>query len=480
MIRAATCAAMVACFCACFISLAAAATGDWVTYAHDDRRTGFQPDPTGITTANVSSLQLHWSVALRELTTSSPIVAGDTVYVATRRGNVYALAADVGKIRWRRHIGNEVRMTPDLVDGQLLVAVYGSIMTRPATGASMQALDPKTGRVLWKTPFATGVMRSEPVVVGGVIYEGIAGGDPGSGCDSGRIVTLDEKTGKVLPGIWFTSPKRRNGGGIWSPLSYDGETIYFGTGNTCDGTGAQDSIVAITPALKTRWSQLAQAPGGDDEDVGGGVMIRGAMTYTEGKSGMLYALDRRTGKRRWASFLHADSPGGGGFATPAGDGTVLVANSGDGSSEPPNHTKLVAFDYSGHERYTIDEQSVATPSLGASFIPGIGFAGIDKSFEAFDARTGATLWSYETADSFYAVPAIATSGVFAVDISGNVYAFGLARPTAAALPETLASLPHDEPAPSKRRMAIFGGAVVIAIALGVGGIMSLTNRRRRS
>lgn len=462
---------------------AAAANGDWTTYAHDDRRTGFQPADMGITRATARSLHLRWSIPLKETATASPIVAGDTVFVATERGNVYALRTDNGRVRWKRNVGNIVRMTPALVHGRLLVGTYGFYDTKPQHGASMEALDPASGRILWKTPLA-GVVRSEPVVIGGAVYEGIAGGDPESGCTSGRIVTLDERTGKLLPAAWFTSTRPRNGGGIWSPLSFDGRTLYFGTGNTCDDTGAQNAIVAVSPRLGTRWSTPAQAPGGQDEDVGGGAMILGHAAYAEGKSGVLYALDLGTGRPLWTADVHADHPGDGGFATPAGDGTILAVNSGGGSSNPPHRTKLVAFDLSGHERYSIDQHIVSTPSLGASFVRGVGFAGIDKSVVAFDAQTGATLWTYATIDAFYAVSAIAGSSVYDVDLSGNVYAFGRSPESSGSPTTQLSTVAHGVrgvlvgvSAPRHRtiELAALGGA----IALGAAICIVVLRRKRR-
>jgi outer membrane protein assembly factor BamB len=473
--------------CAAFAPYPCVASDDWVTYAHDDRRTGFQSSPTGISRSTVGTLRLQWSVALRETVTSSPIVAGGTAFVATERGNVYALRTDDGHVRWRRNVGNSVRMTPALSHGRLLVGVYGfyGTPTKRASGASFQALDPASGHLLWKTPLP-GVVRSEPVVVGSVIYEGIAGGDADSGCERGRIVTLDERTGKLLAGVWYTSTKPRNGGGIWSPLSFDGATIFFGTGNTCDGTGAQDAVVAINPALKTRWATPAQSPDGADEDVGGGAMIRGELVYVEGKSGRLYALDRRTGGTKWTADVHADTPGGGGFATPAGDGTVLVVNSGDGASQPEERTKLVAFDVAGRERYEIDQHTVSTPSLGASFVRGVGFAAIDKAIVAFDAQTGATLWTYRTADAFYAVPAIVSSGIYTVDLSGNVYAFGrgaVKNASATTKPTTVGhgdrGVVVEKPAFEHRRAIVVGAPFGLAIAVAAGLYLFGRRRRRR-
>jgi outer membrane protein assembly factor BamB len=53
---------------------------------------------------------------------------------------------------------------------------------------------------------------------------------------------------------------------------------------------------------------------------------------------------------------------------------------------------------------------------------------------ALDIATGAKLWSYPSAFSqyFYASPAVDSSGVYAVDEYGGVYAFGLAASGASA------------------------------------------------
>ena len=114
MVRAAVASVVFVGMCMAFAPYARAASDDWVTYAHDDRRTGFQPAPTGITRSTVGTLKLRWSVALRETVTSSPIVASGMVFVATEHGNVYGLEADNGRVRWRRNVGNSVRMTPAL------------------------------------------------------------------------------------------------------------------------------------------------------------------------------------------------------------------------------------------------------------------------------------------------------------------------------------------------------------------------------
>ena len=417
---------------------------DWVTQDHDMNRTGLQLQNTGITKANVNSLKLRWAVPLGELVYASPIVANGTVYVSTGKGNVYALKVSDGKTIWKTNIGDYVRMTPTLADGLLFVGNYGlsngAISHTPPVSANMTALDVKTGKIVWKTS-VPGIVRGEPVVVNGVVYEGIAGGDTWNGCIAGHIAAFDEHTGKLLPKTWYTSPKPKNGGGIFSPISYDAssKTLYFGTGNTCDETGTQNSIVAISSLdMKTRWVVSGDKPTTHEEalkeeagggiDVGCGITIRGDRVYCKSKSGFLYALDKNTGKKLWETDLQPyGGVGSAGIGTATGDGTMLMVNSGERQYRGHNDglTSFVAFDLAGHMKYVLQEQNTISLALSAAFIPGIGFVSLDNSLIAFDSQTGQKLWSSATQDSFYASPAIVASGLYDVDTSGNVYAYAL-------------------------------------------------------
>jgi outer membrane protein assembly factor BamB len=234
-------------------------------------------------------------------------------------------------MRWQRDIGSSVRMTPALVDGALLVGVYGEFggPGEKPHGAAFLSLDAATGKIRWRTPLP-GLVRSEPVVIDGVIYEGLAGGDPFSGCFDGRVVAIDQRTGAMLPHVRRSAARANNGVGIWGPLSTDGRTIYVGTGNACDEarSGAGDSIVALTPSLRMVWRTSARVPGVEDSDVGGGVALVGGRAYVAGKSGYFYTLDRGDGRILERHDLNPFARNGGSIGTPTGDGSVLLISSG--------------------------------------------------------------------------------------------------------------------------------------------------------
>ena len=407
-----------------------AQSDDWTTFAHDDKRSGFERLPTGITRATAPRLGRRWMRSLHEPVRSSPIVSGGNVYVETDQGSVYALDAASGEVRWHRQIGNAVRMTPALVDGALLVGVYGALGNVGAKphGAAFVSLDAQTGDVRWRTELP-GLVRAEPVVLGGVIYEGLAGGDSFSGCFDGRVIALDERTGALLPQTFRTSARRDNGGGVWGPLSTDGSTIYVGTGNTCAEQGASDygdSIVALKPDLHLAWHTSANVPGVDDSDVGGGVALHGDKAFVAGKSGFLYELERASGKILSRRDLAPWARNGGSIGTPTGDGTVLVVSGGEKTdpAKPPNPGCVITgFDLQGKVLYRFRAERPVTGY--AAFVPGVGFMTIDRRLVGFDAASGAELWAAELGDYAYASPVVVPSGVYAANDVGDVFAFGL-------------------------------------------------------
>jgi outer membrane protein assembly factor BamB len=407
---------------------ASAPVDDWVTFAHDQARSGFQSAPTGLDRTTVATLGQRWRVSLHEQVWASPIVTGGAVYVATDAGNVYALDAASGAQRWKTHVGPSVRMTPALYDGMLFVGVYGvdpADGTQPA-GAAFVALDAASGAVRWtaQPPGGVGLIRGEPVVLGGVVYEGLAGGDDDEGCVVGGVMALDEHSGVPVRSFWTTTALPRNGGGVWSPLSTDGTTIFVGTGNLCSSESSEfgDASVALGTNLGVKWVAHAFDPSGHDEDVGGGMNVANPLAYVTGKTGLLYALDRSSGLVVWTHDFTPWIRGAGGVGTPTGDGTMIIASGGELTQNDPAGCNVGAFDLSGNPLYTLHATFVVKGA--AAFVPGVGFLGLDHALVAFDAHSGATLWSSgDLGADMYASPAVVPSGVYTATFTGDVLAF---------------------------------------------------------
>lgn len=293
------------------------ADADWPTFQHDMQRTGYQPS-SPYTTQNASTLKLNWGFNDGARFVASPIVYQGTVYVVDDQGQLTAWDASSGSIIWQRQVGIYTEQTPAIYDGMLFIGNYN-------IPSLLYALDPKTGATLWQTTVPGG-LKGSPVVVNGTLYEGVGLGDPGF-CSPGGIYAFSENSGTVVPGVWLTNPaSTAGGGGIWSPLSYDGQRIYFGTGNVCNGSPTSaNAIVALNPATNaTSWSNQTANPQTDD-DVGTGVAMSGSIGIAAGKNGTLYNFDLASGRVNWTAST--GSPDGFGPVTipTIGHSTILVS-----------------------------------------------------------------------------------------------------------------------------------------------------------
>jgi len=146
---------------------------------------------------------------------SSPALAGELVYFGSGDGNVYALEAPSGKLRWSFHTGNVVHASPALANGLVYVGSWDGYF---------YALEATTGKVRWR--FKTGEdpeinnqvgIQSSAVVAGDTVY---------FGCRDSNLYALDALSGRQR---WAFSNK-----GSWvvgSPAVRDGK-VYFATSDS--------------------------------------------------------------------------------------------------------------------------------------------------------------------------------------------------------------------------------------------------------
>jgi outer membrane protein assembly factor BamB len=146
---------------------------------------------------------------------SSPVVVAGVVYFGSGDGNVYALDAANGTLRWKFHTGNVIHASPAVADGVLDVGSWDSYF---------YALDAASGRQHWR--FKTGEdpkinnqvgIQSSAVVADGVVY---------FGCRDSHLYALDAVSGAPR---WAYST-----GDSWvisSPAVRDG-IVYFATSDS--------------------------------------------------------------------------------------------------------------------------------------------------------------------------------------------------------------------------------------------------------
>ena len=223
-----------------------------------------------ITTKNVKELHVAWifQTDIRESMETSPIVVDGVMYVTTSFDHVYALNAQTGEQIW--HYKHDMGPVTVYCCGpnNRGAAVYGDKVYLATLDAKLDAIDAKTGKLVWSQPIVPdpSLGYSEtmaPTAVDGKILIGTNGGEYGI---RGFVKAFDANDGKLLwtfntipensIGVWATKdatgrdmhrdiaaekaqlaktgdPYKTLGGGVWQNPSVDLATkrIYFVVGN---------------------------------------------------------------------------------------------------------------------------------------------------------------------------------------------------------------------------------------------------------
>jgi outer membrane protein assembly factor BamB len=278
-----------------------------------------------INAANVSQLGVAWTMPLTASsiygTYAANPVTDDSgvVYLQDLASNVFAVDLQSGQVLWQ-HTYNSKSIGPNgvVVDNGVL---YG------ATAGFAFALDPKTGKELWRN--ATLVPKAQ-VKGGGELSQGfgidmqpqIANGkiyiSTAALLDGGIVYALDEKTGKTLwsfKSVIDPVGKEIIGGGAWNApaIGPDG-TVYFGFGNMYQPEAVAtskpgkrlytDSTVALDGATgKLKWYFQGVQDDFHDWDMQISPILAKAggrdLVLDAGKMGYVYAMDASSGKLVW-------------------------------------------------------------------------------------------------------------------------------------------------------------------------------------
>ncbi len=208
---------------------------------------------------------------------SSPVVSGGAVYFGSGDGNIYALDAATGALKWKFHTGDVVHASPAIADGKLYIGSWDS---------SFYALDAATGNELWR--FKTGEdpdihnqvgIQSSATVANGIVY---------FGCRDSNFYALDAATGAKR---WTFNNK-----GSWvivSPVVHAGR-VYFATSDTALLYTLDAQTGTPVDSLKFHWPIFASPS------------IAGDTLYLAGQDGILVAIDLTTRKPAW-TFPSDDS-----------------------------------------------------------------------------------------------------------------------------------------------------------------------------
>ncbi len=452
----------------------------WLTYGGDYRN--FRHSPVaGITPATVKRLHVAWAAPTGTTGQfeTSPVVYGGVMYITSSYNRLIALDARTGQFLWRY----DVQLPGDLRlccgPANRGVAIGGDLVFMATLDGHLIAFDRTTGKVAWNVVVANYKdgysITAAPLVVGDLVYTGVAGGEFGA---PGFIDAYDLKTGKRAwrintvpsagqPGVetWAGESWKSGGAPSWTTGAYDQETktLFWTVGNPSpDWNGDKragdnlysNSLLALDPLTgKMKW--YFQFTPHDVWDYDGNTQIFLVDTVVDGKpvkaiaqanrNGYFYLLDRTSGRflratqyveqLTWAKGVDAKGrPMVDPAAMPQENPSARVCPSNLGGM---NGAWTGAYDPATSLVYAPSIEACQQYAKGlAVYVKGIPFMGgmpntVDANagkayglLSAIDVRTGAVKWRYrDTRPMMAGVAATAGGVLFTSNQQGEALAF---------------------------------------------------------
>jgi eukaryotic-like serine/threonine-protein kinase len=362
-----------------------AAADDWPTFRGAADRSGVGlHGPVGRPAAK-------WQVHLDGVP-ASLVIVGDTAFVSTDAGTLYALDTTTGNERWTFKSTNLGPMTGPTVNDGLVYVTDGA--------GAVVAIDAKSGVQRWTAPTQL-VSASMTLAANQTVYVG---------GDGGQLIALDAKTGatrwrQTLPGAVTVHNQ-----------AYADGTVYAGLENgSVFAVNAETGDVAWAANVGSNVGTIVVADGILYAGVGGNAATN------------LTAFDSRSGARLWQS--------GAGYQSPAVQGGVAYLGSTTGIV-----AALRTSD--GGEVWRLQLPGTTVPAALADGVVYIA-AGDPGHVYALDARTGGLRWSLDM-DAPAACCVVPSHGLaFAASQNGTVYAF--VGDGASLTPAPLADLASSQP-----------------------------------
>jgi alcohol dehydrogenase (cytochrome c) len=310
--------------------------GDWLMFRRNYQGWSYSP-LNQINTDNVSKLTLKWMWSMPENGTMeiTPMVHNGIIYVWGTGNTIQALNAKSGELLWENRLGPAPRAPgpgPSTEETRSL-GFWGNNLYVNTPYGMVYALDARTGEEVWKNnivDYKPGIGGSTGgiIIINGKVLVGMTNCGRPKTDDHCYISAYDAKTGKRDWKFVTVALKGDPGGGSWGDLpdnmrkgsetwiagTYDPDlnTTYWGTaqakpwrrdlrGSGKGDTNYANSTVALDPDTgKLKWF-FQHGPGEslDLDEVYERVLINHGeqkTLMTIGKAGILWKLDRVTGK----------------------------------------------------------------------------------------------------------------------------------------------------------------------------------------
>ena len=191
----------------------------------------FDP-PYGLLALDAKSGAERWFAATNGSVAASPVVAGGTVFVAAKDGDLYAFDASTGAPQWSASLDAGVS-SPAYRDGTLFLG-GGSL----ASGGRIAAVNASDGSVRWSF-VPNGPVEASVTAAGGLLFTA-------TNAPNGTIYALDAASGALA---WSYTPSPRQYI-LATPTAADGMVFAASdNGHVYAFAGASGALVSVTSTM---------------------------------------------------------------------------------------------------------------------------------------------------------------------------------------------------------------------------------------
>lgn len=326
--------------------------------------------------------EVKWQFHTDGQVLSSPVAAGDTLYVGSSDHYLYALDLTAGTVKWKFKTDSRITSSP---------AVSGGVVYFGSFDSNFYAVDAASGKLKWKfktsgerrfagthlhgaepasetMPDPFDFFLSSPVVWNGAVYFG--SGDT-------NIYALDADTGNLK---W----KFKTGDVVHASPAISEGTLFVGSWDSYFY-----ALDAATGKEKWRFKTGEDPAIHNQVGIQSSAAVAGGAVYFGCRDSKLYAVDAATGKEKW-SF---SNNGSWVIASPAvQDGNVYFATSDSGLFhvlDAKTGVKLFSLDFKNWPMFS-------SPAIAG----GLAYIGSHQGkLFAIDLKTQKVAWTFETESS---------------------------------------------------------------------------------
>jgi outer membrane protein assembly factor BamB len=319
---------------------------------------------------------------------SSATSDGRRVFVGSQQGVLWALAAEDGRLLWRRPLSGPISSEP------AYVVELGLVLVGDDDGA-LWAIDPKTGKERWVYR-ARGPITARPTYADGLVFFTSA---------ENRVYAIDAQKGTWKWQYDREAPDGFTIRGQGGPLAAGGKVyVGFADGYLAALEGRTGDIVWVR-ALGTDGSHYA--------DVDSTPTLVGGTLYASSIAGGVYAIDPKDGSVRWRYEVE-------------GAGTVRVR--GGRVYFAAGKNGLHCLDLTGHvlwHQALPQAGELSSPLVVAGWVV---VSAADSGTYVADAQSGRLDQFLMPGHGITGAPTSDGRHVFVVSNAGFVYALAITRP----------------------------------------------------